>query len=134
MCGSARSVFVRSVCATRSRRRTPTSIRRRARVLTSAASARSGVARQPWSSCRVDKTATLAISRMMERAEGAAYADLLRAAPTAWRTEAEEIGGGRLLVAPAADMLLFNRLVGCGVERAASREDVRAAVERLRNA
>jgi len=82
----------------------------------------------------VDKTATLAIARMMELTEGAAYADLLRAAPAVWRAQAEETGAGWLLAAPPADLLLFNRLVGCGVERAARRDDVRDAVARLRDA
>lgn len=59
---------------------------------------------------------------MLELTEGAAYADLLHAAPPDWRCVAEETSCGWLLLAPPLDMLLFNRIIGCGI-----REPVRPA-------
>jgi hypothetical protein len=71
---------------------------------------------------------------MMETAEGAACADLLHAAPPEWRASGEHTPAGWLLTAPAVDMLLFNRLVGCGIDGPADRDAVRAAIARLREA
>jgi hypothetical protein len=82
----------------------------------------------------VDKTSPSAISRLVEGTEAAAVADLLRVAPVEWRTLAEETAAGFLLLAPTVDMLLFNRLVGCGVERPARRDDMLAVIARLRGA
>jgi hypothetical protein len=80
----------------------------------------------------VDRTSTLALARMMELTEGAAFADLLRAAPAEWRAQAEETAEGWLLLAPTVDMLLFNRLIGCGLVRPATRDVLDAAIARLR--
>lgn len=55
-----------------------------------------------------------AIAAVVELTEGAAYADLLHAAPPEWGCVAEETSCGWLLMAPPLDMLLFNRIVGCG--------------------
>ena len=80
----------------------------------------------------MDKSAPLAIARLVESTEAAAMADLLRAAPAGWQTQAEETPAGTLLLAPTVDMLLFNRLVGCGVDRPARRDELLAAIARLR--
>lgn len=72
------------------------------------------------------------LARAIELTEGAAYADLLCSAPAEWRCRAEKTAAGWLLLAPALDVLLFNRLIGCGLERAASNEEISGAVARLR--
>jgi hypothetical protein len=82
----------------------------------------------------VDDTVSAAIARMMELTEAVACADLLSAAPAEWRARGELTSAGWLLVTPAVDMLLFNRLVGCGIEHAAGQADVESAVARLREA
>jgi hypothetical protein len=74
------------------------------------------------------------LARLVETTEAVAYADLLRAAPAAWRTEAEETAAGWLLVAPTLDLLRFNRLVGCGIGAVATDAAVREAIGRLRRA
>jgi len=59
------------------------------------------------------------LAAIVEMTEGAAYADLLHAAPPEWGCVAEETSCGWLLMAPPLDMLLFNRIVGCGVREPA---------------
>jgi len=71
---------------------------------------------------------------MVEAAEAAAYADLLRAAPAEWRCLVEHRDGSWLLLAPALDILLFNRVIGLGLDAPARHGEVRAAVERFRAA
>jgi hypothetical protein len=75
-----------------------------------------------------------AVARMMELTEGAAFADLLRAAPPDWRTVAEETPAGWLLIAPGIPMILFNRLVGCGAAGRIGRSAVDVPLARLRAA
>jgi hypothetical protein len=75
-----------------------------------------------------------AIARMVELTEAAAWVDMLAAAPGDWRAIGEPTPAGWLLSMPTADIMLFNRLVGCGVDCAVSREVVDAAVARLRAA
>lgn len=74
------------------------------------------------------------LARIVEHAEAAAYADLLRAAPAAWRCTAEQTPAGWLLLAPTLDLLLFNRLIGCGLNAPAPRSDLQAALARYRAA
>jgi hypothetical protein len=74
------------------------------------------------------------VARMVETTEAAACADLLRAAPPEWRSVAEETDAGWILCAPAIDMLLFNRVVGCGVKAPARQFDLDALIGRLRAA
>jgi hypothetical protein len=57
---------------------------------------------------------------------------MLRAAPASWDAVAEAAPDGWLLMAPIADMLLFNRIVGCGVSRPATEAGLRKQVGRLR--
>ena len=59
------------------------------------------------------------LAAVVEVTEGAAYADLLHAAPPEWGCVAEETACGWLLMAPPLDMLLFNPIVGCGVREPA---------------
>ncbi len=75
-----------------------------------------------------------AVARMMELTEGAAFADLLRAAPPEWRTVAEQTPAGWLLIAPTIPMILFNRLVGCGAAGPIGRQAVDLPLARLRAA
>ena len=77
---------------------------------------------------------SLAIAQMIEDAEAAAYADQLAAAPPEWKCAAEQTSAGWFLIAPTLDMLLFNRLVGWGLNGPARRSDVEAALERYRSA
>src|SRR5690349_18943871 len=71
---------------------------------------------------------------MMEDAEGAAYADLLRAAPAAWQCRAEETDAGWFLLAPSLDLLLFNRIIACGMQRPARADDLAGLLRRYREA
>jgi hypothetical protein len=74
------------------------------------------------------------IAAVVEMTEGAAYADLLRAAPPEWNCVAEETACGWLLLAPALDMLLFNRIIGCGVRQPARRTPLRDLLARFTGA
>src|SRR5690348_5035609 len=68
----------------------------------------------------------------MERVEAAAYADLLHAAPSAWGCAAAHDVNGWWLFAPRLDLLLFNRVIGLGIERPPSFAPLRAGLERYR--
>ncbi len=92
---------------------------------------RSNIARVPT---HENTLSDQALARIVEITEAAAYADLLRAAPSEWRCVAEETDGGWLLAAPALDVLLFNRIIGSGLHGPARRSELRALVERLRSA
>ncbi len=72
------------------------------------------------------------VARMVEFTEAAAYADLLHAAPPDWGCVAEETGAGWVLLAPAVDVLLFNRVIGCGLAAPASQRDVADVIGRYR--
>jgi GNAT superfamily N-acetyltransferase len=74
------------------------------------------------------------LARLVEETEAMAYADLLRAAPPEWQCQAERTPAGWLLLAPGLDILVFNRLVGCGIVEPAQRSDVEAAVARFQRA
>ena len=69
---------------------------------------------------------------IVELTEGAAYADLLCAAPPEWGCVAEETSCGWLLMAPPLDMLLFNRIVGCGVREPARLAELPLLLGRFR--
>jgi hypothetical protein len=56
------------------------------------------------------------IPRLVEFAEAAAYADMLRAAPVEWGCVEERTPAGWFLMAPAVDVLLFNRVLACGID------------------
>jgi hypothetical protein len=72
------------------------------------------------------------LAAVVELTEGAAYADLLHAAPTEWGCVAEETACGWLLMAPPLDMLLFNRIVGCGIREPARSMELRDLLGRFR--
>jgi hypothetical protein len=72
------------------------------------------------------------LAAVVELTEGAAYADLLRAAPAEWGCVAEETACGWLLMAPPLDMLLFNRVVGCGIREPARASELHALLGRFR--
>lgn len=73
------------------------------------------------------------IAAVVELTEGAAYADLLHAAPPEWGCVAEETSCGWLLLAPPLDMLLFNRIVGCGVREPARPTQLHDLLGRFRD-
>lgn len=73
------------------------------------------------------------LAAVVELTEGAAYADLLRAAPPEWNCVAEETSCGWLLLAPSLDMLLFNRIVGCGIREPAPPAKLRELLRRFRD-
>ena len=73
------------------------------------------------------------LAAVVELTEGAAYADFLRAAPPEWGCVAEETSCGWLLMAPPLDMLLFNRIVGCGVREPAQPAQVKDLLGRFRD-
>jgi hypothetical protein len=72
------------------------------------------------------------LAAVVELTEGAAYADLLHAAPPEWGCVAEETSCGWLLMAPPLDMLLFNRIVGCGIREPAHPTALRDLLGRFR--
>jgi hypothetical protein len=71
-------------------------------------------------------------AHLIETAEAEAYTDLLRAAPSEWNCVAERTAVGWLLLAPTLDILLFNRLIGCGIESPARRDELGSALQRYR--
>jgi hypothetical protein len=75
----------------------------------------------------------IAIARIVELTEAAAWADLLAVAPADWRAIGERTPAGWLLSMPTTDMMLFNRLVGCGLDAAVSRDALDASVARRSN-
>ena len=56
------------------------------------------------------------VARLVELTEAAACADMLRAAPAAWRCRAERTPAGWQLLAPDFDILLFNRILAVGLD------------------
>jgi hypothetical protein len=74
----------------------------------------------------------LAVARMVEDTEAAACADLLAAAPAEWSCVAERTNAGWLLLAPTLDLLLFNRLVGWGLNGPAQKSELETALDRFR--
>ena len=73
------------------------------------------------------------LAAVVELTEGAAYADLLHAAPPEWGCVAEETSCGWLLMAPPLDMLLFNRIVGCGIREPAPPTQLHDLLARFRD-
>lgn len=69
---------------------------------------------------------------MIEDAEAAAYADQLAAAPAEWNCVAEHTSAGWFLCAPKLDLVLFNRLVGWGLNEPGRRIDLETALDRFR--
>jgi hypothetical protein len=73
------------------------------------------------------------LAAVVELTEGAAYADLLHAAPPQWGCVAEETSCGWLLMAPTLDMLLFNRIIGCGIREPVPPTELQALLDRFRD-
>lgn len=72
------------------------------------------------------------LARLVEDAEAAAFADLMRSAPREIGFTAEETDDGTVLLAPAFDVLLFNRVIGLGLRRPATRAGTEALIDRFR--
>ncbi|HJP86472.1 MAG TPA: hypothetical protein VJ852_10810 [Gemmatimonadaceae bacterium] len=79
------------------------------------------------------KPSAIEIARIIEHTEAAACADLLRAAPPDWNCSAQRTEDGWFLCAPTLDILLFNRLVGWGLDAPAVRRPLEHAIERYRS-
>lgn len=73
------------------------------------------------------------MARVVEFAEAAACADMMHAAPHDFRCVGETAAGGWLLEAPSIDMLLFNRVLGCGLTAPVARDSLITLVARLRS-
>jgi len=73
------------------------------------------------------------LAAVVELTEGVAYADLLQAAPSQWGCVAEETSCGWLLMAPTLDMLLFNRIIGCGIREPVPPTELQALLGRFRD-
>src|SRR5689334_23516173 len=73
------------------------------------------------------------LAPVVELTEGAAYADLLHAAPQHWGCVAEETSCGWLMMAPTLDMLLFNRIIGCGIREPVPPTELQALLDRFRD-
>lgn len=71
-------------------------------------------------------------ARVLEFTEAAAFADMLRAAPASWGATESRTPLGCLLLMPTADLLLFNRLIGCGVDTPADRGRLRECLDHAR--
>jgi len=74
------------------------------------------------------------IAELVEHTEAAAYVDLFRAAPPSFGLEVQETDGVTALLAPGIDVLLFNRVIGLGVGRDGTPDQVEALVARYRAA
>lgn len=72
-------------------------------------------------------------ARLLEFTEAAAYADMLRAAPASWRATETRTPLGWLLLMPAADLLLFNRLIGCGLTAETDRAALHDCLQQVRD-
>jgi hypothetical protein len=77
---------------------------------------------------------SLTVAQMVEDAEAASYADQLAAAPAEWNCVAEQTSAGWFLFAPTLDFVLYNRLVGWGLNEPARRHDLETALDRFRAA
>jgi hypothetical protein len=73
------------------------------------------------------------LARVLEFTEAAAFADMLRAAPAAWRASDERSALGWRLQMPVADLLLFNRLIGCGLDAPVDRARLRECLQQARD-
>src|ERR1044072_8880990 len=74
------------------------------------------------------------VAQMIEHTEALAYAHQLYAASQDWTCRAERTEDGGFLSAPSLDILLFNRLVGWGVDAPVRRQQLHAALGRYRDA
>lgn len=76
---------------------------------------------------------SLELSRILELTEGAAHADMFRAAPPEYGFEVEQTDDYVARFAPAMDVMVFNRVVGLGLNSPASRETVERLVQKYRD-
>jgi len=76
----------------------------------------------------------LALAEMIEGTEAAACSEMMQAAPREWGFLAERTPAGVLLLASTVDKLIFNRVIGCGIEAPADREQVQNLLARYRAA
>ncbi len=74
------------------------------------------------------------LARLVEFGEARAYADMFRHAPPGLHLRVEQIGPAIALIAPDLPILLFNRVIGLGLDGAATPAAVDAAVAAYRSA
>jgi GNAT superfamily N-acetyltransferase len=68
------------------------------------------------------------VAELVEFGEAEAYADMFAAAPVEWNLRVERLDSALVLVAPFIDTLLFNRVLGLGVNEPASEIHLMEAV------
>ena len=73
------------------------------------------------------------LAEMVELTEGAAYAEMFRAASLP-DFQQQETDAGIVLIAPGADALILNRVLGVGVRQPADRRIVEEWIRRYRDA
>jgi hypothetical protein len=74
------------------------------------------------------------LAELVEFGEAEAYRDLFQSAPPALNLQVEQIGSAMLLLAPNADILLLNRVIGLGLREPATKAMVTALVARYQAA
>ncbi len=74
------------------------------------------------------------LARLVEFGEAQAYADMFRHAPPGLRLRVEPFGAAIALLAPDVPILLFNRVIGLGLDEPAAEATLDAAVELYRRA
>lgn len=70
------------------------------------------------------------LAQLVEFTEASAYADMFRAAPSAFDLQVEESDECTALFAPTVDVLLFNRVMGLGLRTPASHGVIESTLER----
>ncbi len=78
-------------------------------------------------------TSKLELSRILELTEGAAHADMFRAAPPEYGFEVEQTEDYVARFAPSMDVMMFNRVVGLGLNSPATRATVERLVQKYRD-
>jgi hypothetical protein len=78
-------------------------------------------------------TSSLELSRILELTEGAAHADMFRVAPPEYGFEVEETDEYVARFAPSMDVMMFNRVVGLGLNSPASKSTIERLVQRYRD-
>lgn len=78
-------------------------------------------------------TSSLELSKILELTEGAAHADMFRVAPPEFGFEVEQTNDYVARFAPGMDVMMFNRVVGLGLNSPVSKSVVADLVQRYRD-
>lgn len=76
----------------------------------------------------------LELARLVEYGEAEAFVDMYRDAPPELGSQVERIGSAIMLMIPALPIVLFNRILGLGLDEAATMEMVGAVVKPYQDA